>query len=128
MSSGETADDAQDPEHVRFIRMRAEDTFDGQERVMSQAAYDLQVLATVHSANFGHPGYVPDDYLEDLDDLSIDRRRRQRGCAPPGPADRLGAVRMGDLERKPVPHVQVSRMSRTPFLHSERVPGVLSSR
>jgi hypothetical protein len=30
--------------------MRTENTFDGQERVMSWAAYDLQVLATAHSA------------------------------------------------------------------------------
>ena len=31
----ETADDDEDLEHPRFIRMRAEDTFDGQERVFT---------------------------------------------------------------------------------------------
>ncbi len=46
MSSDEAADAAEDPGHVSFIIMRAEDTFDGQDRVMSRAAYDLQVLAT----------------------------------------------------------------------------------
>jgi len=68
----ETADDDEDLEHLRFIRMRAEDTFDGQERVFTRAAYDLQVQATAHSARCGHPGYVPDDYLEHLDGLGIE--------------------------------------------------------
>jgi hypothetical protein len=52
--------------------MRAEDTFDGQDRVMSRAAYNLQIEATAHSASCGHPGFVPDDYLEHLDGLSIE--------------------------------------------------------
>ena len=72
MSSGEPADDDEDPGHVRFILIRAGETFDGQERVMSRAAYDLQVLATAHSASCGHPGYVPDDYLEHLDGLGVE--------------------------------------------------------
>lgn len=72
MSSGEVGGDDGDLEPVTFIRMQAEDTFDGQERVMTKAAYDLQVLATRHSASCGHPGYVPDDYLEHLDALGIE--------------------------------------------------------
>jgi hypothetical protein len=68
----ETADDDEDLEHPRFIRMRAVDTFDGQERVFTRAAYDLQVQATAHSGRCGHPGYVPDDYLEHLDGLGIE--------------------------------------------------------
>ena len=68
----ETADNDEDLERPRFIRMRAEDTFDGQERVFTRAAYDLQVQATAHSARCGHPGYVPDDYLEHLDGLGIE--------------------------------------------------------
>jgi len=51
--------------------MAASETFDGQERVMSHEAWDLQILATAHSASCGHPGFVPDDYLEHLDGLSI---------------------------------------------------------
>ena len=39
---------------------------------MSRSAYDLQVLATAHSASCGHPGYVPDDYLEHLDGLGVE--------------------------------------------------------
>jgi hypothetical protein len=64
MSSDEAADNAEDPGHLRFIIMHATETFDGRERVMSRAAYDLQVLATAHSASCGHPGFVPDEYLE----------------------------------------------------------------
>ncbi len=70
--SSEAAGDDEALEHVSFILMRAEDTFDGQERVISQAAYELQVRATAHSASCGHPGFVPDDYLEHLDGLSIE--------------------------------------------------------
>ena len=72
MSGDEPADDEEALGQVRFIRMRAADTFDGQERVMSRPAYDLQVQATAHSATCGHPGFVPDDYLEHLDGLSIE--------------------------------------------------------
>jgi hypothetical protein len=72
MSSDEAAEDAEEPGHVSFIRMRASETFDGQDRVISRAAYDLQVRATAHSASCGHPGFVPDDYLEHLDGLSIE--------------------------------------------------------
>lgn len=49
-SSDEAAGDAEDLEHVSFILMRADDTFDGQDRVMSRAAWDLQCRTTVHSA------------------------------------------------------------------------------
>lgn len=72
MSSHDAANDNEDPEHARFIRMSASETFDGKERVISRAAYDLHVQATAHSANCGHPGFVPDDYLEHLDGLAIE--------------------------------------------------------
>ena len=72
MSSDEAADNTEDPGHLSFIIMRATETFDGQQRVMSRAAYDLHVLATAHSASCGHPGFVPDDYLEHLDGLAIE--------------------------------------------------------
>ena len=72
MSSHEAAGDDEGPEPSTFIRMQPEDTFDGQERVMTKAAYDLQCRATSHSASCGYPGYVPDDYLEHLDGLGIE--------------------------------------------------------
>src|SRR5439155_9984276 len=64
--SSAAAGDDEDPEQVRFILMRAEGTFDGQDRVMSRAAYDLQVHATAYSTRRGHPGFVPDEYLDGL--------------------------------------------------------------
>lgn len=66
MSSDEANDEAEDLGHVSFIIMQADDTFDGQDRVMSRAAYDLQVQATAHSASCGHSGFVPDQYLDGL--------------------------------------------------------------
>ena len=68
----EPDDDDEDLEPDTFILMSAEEAFDGQERVMSRAAYDLQCRATAHSASCSHPGYVPDDYLEHLDGLGIE--------------------------------------------------------
>ena len=82
MSSDEAADSAEDPGHLRFIIMHATETFDGQERVFSRAAYDLQVLATAHSASCGHPGFVPDDYLDHLDGLAIETTITGLSCAP----------------------------------------------
>jgi hypothetical protein len=49
MSSSQAAGDDGDLEPVTLIRMQAEDTFDGQERVMTKAAYDLQCRATSYS-------------------------------------------------------------------------------
>jgi hypothetical protein len=66
MSGSEAADDAGNPAPARFIRMPASETFDGQERVMTRAAYDLQVRATVHSARYSQPGLVTDEYLAGL--------------------------------------------------------------
>ena len=66
MGSDEATGDAEDLEHATYLIMQADKTFDGQERVMSRAAYDLQVRATSHSAFCGHPGYVPDDYVSGL--------------------------------------------------------------
>ncbi len=66
MSSDQAAEHDEDPGHVSFILMRAGDTFDGQDRVMSRAAWDLQCRATSHSAFCGHPGFVPDEYLDGL--------------------------------------------------------------
>jgi hypothetical protein len=72
MSADAPAGGDEDPGRAGFIRMPASETFDGRERVMTREAYDLQVLATAHSAYCGHPGFVPDDYLEHLDGLHIE--------------------------------------------------------
>ena len=111
MSSDETTDDAEDPGHVSFIRMRAEDTFDGQDRVMSRAAYGLQVLATAHSANCGYPGYVPDGYLEHLDGLSIETTITAAELCTVGMWERVdGGYRVLDWEAVEIPNQKRMRM------------------
>ncbi len=70
MNGGDPAGN-QASRHARFIRIPASDSPDARERVMSWSAYDLQVRATAHSATSGQPGFVPDDYLEDLNDLGL---------------------------------------------------------
>jgi hypothetical protein len=72
MSRGEAVGDAEDLEHVTFILMRAGDASDGQDRVMSRAAYDLRCRATVHSASCGHSGFVPNEYLSGLSMETVD--------------------------------------------------------
>ena len=87
MSSDEPADD-EDRELAPFILMRAGETFDGQERVMSRAAYDLQVLATAHSGVLRPP--------------RVRARRLPRAPGRPGRRDhdhRGGAVRHRHRER-----------------------------
>jgi hypothetical protein len=86
MNGGDPAGD-QNPQHPRFIRMPASDSPDAQQRVMSWSAYDLQLRATAHSASSGQPGFVPDDYLEHLNDL---------GLQPTITADELCSVGMWD--------------------------------
>ena len=65
MSSDQAAEDGQDP-LAPFIIMYASETFDGQERVFTREAYDLHCAAAAHSARCGHPGFVPDEYLNSL--------------------------------------------------------------
>ena len=97
MSEARGDDEGQEP--VPFILIRAEETFDGQERVLSRAAYVLQVRATVHSASCGHPGYVPDDYLEHLDGLGIETTIAAAELCTIGTWQRVdGGYRVLDLE------------------------------
>jgi hypothetical protein len=99
MSSGEAADNREDPGHLSFILMRDTETSDGQERVVSRAAYDLQVLATAHAASCGHPGFVPDDYLEHLDGLAIETTITAAELCTVGMWDRVdGGYRVLDWE------------------------------
>ena len=105
-----SSDDGEDPAHTRFIRMAASETFDGQERVMSQAAWDLQCLATAHSARCGHPGFVPDDYLEHLDGLSVETTITAAELCTIGTWERVeGGYRVLDWEAVEVCRDQVRR-------------------
>ena len=57
----------EDREPAPFISMAAGETFDGRERVFSRAAFSLHVEASRYSAEHGHPGWVPDEYLARLE-------------------------------------------------------------
>lgn len=70
MSGSNPADD-KGSQHVRSVRMSVGKAPDAQECVMSWSAYDLKVRATAHSATNGPPRFVPDDYLENLNDLGL---------------------------------------------------------
>jgi hypothetical protein len=72
VSGDEAAEGDEGSAPASYIRMSASETFDGQERVFSRAAYNLQCEATGHSARCGHPGFVPDDYLEHLNGLGVE--------------------------------------------------------
>jgi len=66
---------------------------------MSRAAWDLQVQATAHSASCGHPGFVPDDYLEHLDGLRIETTITAAELCTSGMWERIdGGYRVLDWE------------------------------
>jgi hypothetical protein len=62
VSSGGAADDAEN-----LARARSRERFDAREQVKSEAAYELHCRATADSAVEDHPGFVPDTYLDSLD-------------------------------------------------------------
>ena len=47
------------PTRTRVKFLRATDAFDRRDHVMSAAAYQLHVKATLSSATLDHPGFVP---------------------------------------------------------------------
>ena len=61
-------DEARDlePEHTRFYRLDHSWSFDGEDHVISVAAYDLHLAGISRSVHDDHPGFVPDDYLGSL--------------------------------------------------------------
>jgi hypothetical protein len=110
VSGDDAAGDDEDLGHVRFIRMAASETFDGQERIMSRAAWDLQVEATAHSASCGHPGFVPDDYLEHLGGLRVETTITAAELCTSGMWERIdGGYRVLDWEAVEVCLDQVRR-------------------
>ena len=66
VSDAENAADRDRPDHGRVKILRAADAFDRRDHVMSAAAYELHVKATLGSAALDHPGFVPDEYLASL--------------------------------------------------------------
>jgi len=57
-----------DPERAprRIVRMDRSWSFDGEDHVLSAAAYDLHLKAIFDSAREDRPGFVPDAYLDGL--------------------------------------------------------------
>ena len=59
-------DEDQEPEHTRFYRLAHDWSFDGEDHVISVAAYRLHINGTADATVRGHPGFVPDEYLNSL--------------------------------------------------------------
>lgn len=76
MSGTEGDDEYLEP--APFILMEAGEIFDGKERWFTRAAWELHTRAVPHSAACGHPGYIPDDYLEHLNGLGIEAQELTR--------------------------------------------------
>jgi hypothetical protein len=55
-----------DPDPERLVRLEGSWTFDGEDHVLTAAAYDLHLGGIAHAARNGHPGFVPDGYLGSL--------------------------------------------------------------
>lgn len=64
ISDAESAADWPSRSRVKFLR--AADAFDRRDHIMSAAAYQLHLKATLSSAALDHPGFVPDEYVADL--------------------------------------------------------------
>ena len=55
--------DPEDEDHTTFFRLQGTEDAEGQEAVVSRAAFQLHGHAIVNSVRDGHPGFVPDEYL-----------------------------------------------------------------
>lgn len=55
--------EAEDADHTSFIRLEGTRGADGEEAVVSRAAFQLHSAGIVNSVKDGHPGFVSDDYL-----------------------------------------------------------------
>ena len=80
MSSDEAAGDSEDLDHVSFMLMRAEDTFDGQDRVISRAAYKLHAAPQRTLRPAAIPGSCP---TSTWPASAWKQRSQQRSCASP---------------------------------------------
>lgn len=55
--------DAEDDDHTTFLRLEGLHNESGEEPVLSRAAFQLHGFGIINSVRDGHPGFVPDDYL-----------------------------------------------------------------
>jgi hypothetical protein len=54
---------AEDDDHRRFLRLEGAHNADGEEAVVSVAAFQLHGFGTIRSVEGGHPGFVSDEYM-----------------------------------------------------------------
>ncbi len=54
--------DAKDEDHTTFLQLGAQNA-DGDEPILSRAAFQLHSFGIVNSVEEGHPGFVSDEYL-----------------------------------------------------------------
>lgn len=54
--------DPEDDDHTTFLQLGVESP-DGEEQILSRAAFQLHTAGIVESVNEGTPGFVADDYL-----------------------------------------------------------------
>jgi hypothetical protein len=78
----ENEDQGQEPELTRFYRLDHSWSFDGEDHVISVAAYKLHLAGTADSVTGGHPGSVLDDYL-----------------SSPGPGTAIAVMELTSVER-----------------------------
>src|SRR5205809_5510201 len=55
--------DPEDDDHTRFLRLEGARNADGEEAVVSVAAFQLHSFGIVNSVSEGRPGFVSDEYL-----------------------------------------------------------------
>ena len=55
--------DSEHDDHTRFLRLESTRNADGEEAVVSVAAFQLYSFGIVNSVKDGHPGFVSDEYL-----------------------------------------------------------------
>jgi hypothetical protein len=90
-------DQAQEPERIRFYHLDHSWSFDGEDHAISVAAYKLHINSTADATLRGHPGFVPDEYLNSLGtettitviDLVSLRIAHESRCLPLGSSKRL---------------------------------------
>src|ERR1022692_2717801 len=58
--------DAEDEDHTTFLQLGLCNS-QGDEPVLSRAAFMLHTAAIVNSVDDGHPGFVPDEYLSAIE-------------------------------------------------------------
>jgi hypothetical protein len=60
------AHDFEDKDHTQFIRLEGTGSGEKDDHVLSRAAFQLHSFSMMNSVRDGNPGFVSDDYLNDI--------------------------------------------------------------